>query len=94
MIAWIGMALLGGLGAVARDALERRTSLLVVNVLGSAVLGALSGLTGDARLLLATGFLGAFTSFSGWALEDRRRGLVHLLLGLAACAAARAVLGP
>ncbi len=40
---WIGIALLGGLGAVARDLLERRTSLLVVNVLGSFVLGAIGG---------------------------------------------------
>lgn len=90
MTAWIGIALLGGLGAVARDLLERRASLLAVNVLGSAALGALSGVTGDARLLAATGVLGAFTSFSGWTLESRPRGLVHLLLGLAACAAARA----
>ncbi len=94
MIAWVGMALVGGLGAVARDVLERRTSLLVVNLIGSALLGALSGLTGDARFLVGTGFLGAFTSFSGWTLEDRVRGVVHLGLGLLACALARALLGP
>ena len=91
---WIGIALLGGLGAVCRDLLERRSSLLVVNLLGSAALGALSGVTGDVRLLAGTGFLGAFTSFSGWALEERVRGLVHLSLGLAAAAVFRALLGP
>ena len=85
---WIGIALLGGLGAVARDVLERRTSLLVVNVIGSAVLGAIGG----GHALLGVGLLGAFTSFSGWTLEDRRRGLLHLLLGLAACALARSLL--
>ena len=85
---WIGIALLGGLGAVCRDVLERRTSLLVVNIIGSAVLGAIGG----GHALVGVGFLGAFTSFSSWALEDRRGGLIHLLLGLAACAVARALL--
>lgn len=90
MTLWIGIALLGGLGAVCRDVLERRTSLLVVNVLGSAALGAI----GTGHALVGTAFLGAFTSFSGWALEDRRRGVLHLLLGLAAAALARGLLGP
>lgn len=94
LVAWIGVALLGGVGAVCRDLLERRTSLLAVNVVGSAVLGALSGVTGDARTLVGVGFLGALTSFSGWTLEGRARGVAHLLLGLAAAAAARALLAP
>lgn len=94
MTVWIGIALLGGLGAVARDLLERRAGLLWVNVAGSAALGALAGATGDLRLLAATGFLGAFTSFSGWAARPRAEGVLALALGLAACAAARALLGP
>lgn len=86
MTVWIGIALLGGLGAVLRDVVERRASLLVVNVAGSFVLGAIGG----GHALVGTGFLGALTSFSGWTLEDRRRGVLHLLAGLAACALARA----
>lgn len=88
MTVWIGVALLGGLGAVARDVLERRAGLLVVNVLGAFVLGTLGGVHGDARLLAATGFLGAFTSFSGWALRPRAEGIAALALGLAAAALA------
>jgi fluoride ion exporter CrcB/FEX len=86
---WVAMALCGGLGAVARDQLERRTSLLVVNVLGSAALGGLAGVTGDGRFLVATGFLGAFTSFSGWAARPKAEGVLALALGLAACALMR-----
>jgi fluoride ion exporter CrcB/FEX len=90
-VIWVGVALLGGLGAVARDQLERRASLLLVNVLGSAILGALAGVHGDARLLAATGFLGAFTSFSGWAVRPRAEGVLAIALGLVACAVARAI---
>jgi CrcB protein len=88
---WIGIALLGGAGAVARDVLERRVGLLVVNVAGSAALGALAGVTGDVRALAGVGFLGSFTSFSGWAARPRLEGFAALALGLAACALARAV---
>lgn len=87
---WIGVAALGGLGAIARDLLERRTSLALVNVLGAAALGALAGTTGDARVLAGVGFLGSFTSFSGWTLRPRLEGVLTLLAGLAACALARA----
>lgn len=94
MSVWIAVALLGGLGAVLRDLVERRAGLLVVNVAGCAALGALAGLEGDARLLVATGFLGALTSFSGWAARPRREGVLALALGLAAAISARALLGP
>jgi CrcB protein len=88
--AWIALALLGGLGAVARDVLERGIGhwhgLFVVNLSGSFALGFLvgAGVNGDARWLVATGFLGAFTTFSAWALEPRRRGPAMLALGLLA----------
>jgi CrcB protein len=91
VILWIGIALLGGLGAVARDQLERRASLFVVNVSGSAALGALAGAGHDTRMLVGLGFLGAFTSFSGWAVRPRAEGVLALVLGLVACAVARAL---
>lgn len=86
----LGIGLLGGVGALARHALEtglgRRRGLLAVNLSGSFALGLLvgAGVGGDALRLAAAGFLGAFTTFSGWALESRRRGLVGLGLGLVA----------
>ncbi len=44
---------------------------LLVNVLGSAAIGAAAaaGLEGQARLLVVTGFLGGFTTFSAFSLE-------------------------
>jgi len=72
---------------------------LAVNLLGSALIGLAAGLgaSGDARLLLVTGFLGGFTTFSAFSLEavglaGRAPFLAVLyvlgsvLLGLAACA--------
>lgn len=44
---------------------------LAVNVAGSAAIGAAAalGVQGDARLLLVTGLLGGFTTFSAFSLE-------------------------
>jgi CrcB protein len=44
---------------------------LAVNVIGSALIGIAGGLgvQGDARLLLVTGLLGGFTTFSAFSLE-------------------------
>jgi len=44
---------------------------LAVNVVGSAAIGVAAGLglEGPARLLLVTGFLGGFTTFSAFSLE-------------------------
>jgi CrcB protein len=81
---WLGVALLGGVGAVLRFALDgavgARTDgelplgTLVVNVSGSLCLGLLTGLhvTGDALLLLGTATLGSFTTFSTLVLETER----------------------
>ncbi len=51
--------------------------LLAVNVTGSALAGVvLARTTGDLRILLLTGFCGAFTTFSGFAWEADRLWLV------------------
>jgi CrcB protein len=44
---------------------------LAVNILGSAAIGAAagSGMEGQLRLLVVTGFLGGFTTFSAFSLE-------------------------
>lgn len=81
---WIGIGLLGGIGALLRfhvDALvqsrvrsELPLGTLVVNVIGSFALGLLTGagVTGDALLLAGTAVLGSFTTFSTWMLETER----------------------
>ena len=100
----IGIGFLGGLGAVARvmlgAAVDARADspfpwgTLVVNVTGAFALGVLAGagLGGDAYTLAATGFLGAFTTFSTWVVDSRLLGerlgganiAVALVLGLLA----------
>ena len=97
---WIGIGLLGGLGAVARvvlgaavDARARSAfpwGTLAVNVTGAFALGALvgAGLGGDGYALAATGFLGAFTTFSTWVVDSR---LLGARLGAANLAAALAL---
>jgi len=83
---WVGVALLGGCGALARfgltllvaDRLHPHFPLgtLAVNLSGAFLLGLLagSGLGGDARLLLGAGALGSYTTFSTWMLETQRVG--------------------
>jgi len=74
MIAWVAMALVGSLGALARwrigVTLAGRGTLLV-NLTGTFALGLLvgSGLEGAAYLILATGFCGAYTTFSTWMVQ-------------------------
>src|SRR3954452_17855992 len=86
MLVWVGVALLGGTGAVARFALDsavaERTGdafpwgTLAVNLSGAFLLGLLNGLgvAGDALLLTGTGLLGSYTTFSTWMLESHRLG--------------------
>lgn len=97
-----GVCLVGGAGAVARLLLDGAVSArarssfplgtLAVNLAGAFVLGAIFGaaLSGGAYDLAATGFVGAFTTFSTWMLESHRLaedgelrlGLVNLGLSL------------
>jgi fluoride exporter len=86
MTVWIGVAVLGALGSYARYALSGRAwGTFAVNVSGAFALGVLTGLevTGDALLMLGTGLLGAYTTFSTWIVEDRHLAL-SMLAGLAA----------
>jgi fluoride exporter len=86
LLLWGAVALLGGAGAVARFRLDAfvqlrlagsfPTGTLTVNVLGSFVLGVLTGagVAGDWLLLAGTAVLGSFTTFSTWMLETERLG--------------------
>lgn len=77
-IDWVQLPLVavgGALGALLRWALTFDdagvVSILIVNVVGSTVLGVVVGMFGERhprrRALLGTGFLGAFTSYSALA---------------------------
>jgi CrcB protein len=93
---WVGVAALGGLGAVARYlvsvAVARRSEgwfpwgTLVVNLSGTALLGLLTGLAlhGDALTLAGGGLLGSYTTFSTWMLDSDRLAEHHSGRALAA----------
>ena len=101
----LGVGLLGGIGAVGRFLVDGAVSArvgrfpfgtLVVNLSGAFLLGVLVGaaLSSDALRLAGTGLIGAYTTFSTWALESQRLGedgdlrlgalnfLVSLVLGV------------
>jgi fluoride exporter len=81
---WTGVMLLGGMGAVARFLLDRAVSkrvgglfplgTLVVNLSGAMLLGFLAGLalSPHVALVVGTGFVGSYTTFSTWMLETQR----------------------
>jgi fluoride exporter len=83
---WLGIGLLGGVGAIARFLADaeiggRATSrlpvgTLAVNLSGAFALGVLVGATADADAihLAATGLLGSYTTFSTWMYESERLG--------------------
>jgi fluoride exporter len=111
----IGIGLIGGVGAIARFLLDGAVAslagrefpfgTLVVNLLGAFIAGLLTGLgvQGDRYLLLETGLIGSFTTFSTWMLESHRLGedgqpglgvlnlALSLLVGLGAAWAGRRV---
>lgn len=110
-VAWLAVALLGGVGAVLRFELDALVQLraggelplgtMVVNLSGSFCLGLLTGLsvTGDGLLVVGTGLLGSFTTFSTWMLETERLGeegegrlaVANIVLSLAGGLAAAAL---
>jgi CrcB protein len=81
---WIGVALLGGVGALGRFLLDTLISshtskdfpygTLAVNATGALLLGLITGLAlpADALLLAGSATLGAYTTFSTWMLETHR----------------------
>ena len=91
MLLWVALA--GGLGAVARlvvDGEFRRRmgdgfpwGIVVVNLLGSLLLGLVTGVTAGGllpagvHLVVGGGFLGGFTTFSTAAAETVRLALDH-----------------
>ncbi|MEP6651383.1 MAG: fluoride efflux transporter CrcB [Lapillicoccus sp.] len=98
IVAWVALA--GGLGAVARFVLDGlvRTRVsatfpvgtVIVNVTGSLLLGLVTGLAlahtvpNEIRLVVGTGFLGGYTTFSTASFEtvrlvERRRAGLALL---------------
>jgi CrcB protein len=86
VLVWAGVAVLGGLGALARWSLDGLVSArwgrqfplgtLAVNLSGAFLLGLLvgAGLQGRALLLAGTATLGAYTTFSTWMFESHRLG--------------------
>jgi CrcB protein len=86
MLVWLGVAALGGVGAVARFALDGAVSqrvgsgfplgTLAVNLSGAFLLGVLVGahVAGDGLLLAGTAVIGSYTTFSTWMLESHRLG--------------------
>lgn len=103
MTGWLSLLLVavgGAAGASARWAVAARIgtprATLLVNVLGSLLLGLLAGAEWlrqepSAWALLATGFCGALTTFSTFAVEVRRTGTSWALLHLALCLPAAAL---
>jgi CrcB protein len=117
VLAWVGVGVFGAAGAFARFSLGAAVTAgrpgdfpwgtFVVNLTGGFALGVLTGLgvTGDALLVLGTGFLGGYTTFSTWMVEAQRLGedaefalaaaylLGSMLAGLASTAAGWALAG-
>lgn len=80
-ILWIAVALLGGVGAVARFVVDAAVTprlggrfpfgTLTVNLTGALTLGFLTGLgtSHGLTLLLGAALVGSYTTFSSWILE-------------------------
>lgn len=84
VLVWVGVALLGGVGALARFGVDGAVGqrfggrfpagTLVVNLTGAFLLGMLVGFapSTDAMRLGGTALLGSYTTFSTWMLESER----------------------
>ena len=104
-LTWTGIAVLGALGALARFGIDGLVServrsdfpfgTLVVNLTGSFALGVLVGAAVSHRLMLVlgTGFLGGYTTFSTWMVESERLGEAGAVPGLLANLALSMLLG-
>lgn len=108
----LAVGVVGGIGAIARFTLDGSVAgrlgrsfpfgTFAVNMTGSLLLGLVVGLSlsDDAQRLVGTGLLGAYTTFSTWALESHRlgedgqlrRGAVNFAVSLV-CGVALAWLG-
>lgn len=110
-----GAMVLGGVGSVARFTIDRAVArrvarsfpfgTLTVNITGAVLLGFITGLmlSHPMALLLGTGFVGAFTTFSTWMFETERLTeerqirpavaniVVSVVLGIAAAAVGQAM---
>ena len=85
-LTWTAVALLGAAGAWGRFYVGGAVAAhwpsafpfgtFIVNLTGGFLLGLLTGLSlsGDAILILGTGLLGAYTTFSTWMVEAQRLG--------------------
>jgi CrcB protein len=83
---WLAVGVLGGVGALARFALDGTVAsrwggrfplgTFAVNISGAFALGLLAGLapSADATRLAGTALLGSYTTFSTWMLEAERAG--------------------
>ena len=99
----LALALAGGLGSALRFLFTtrwRERGTLAVNLVGSAVLGALVGAEAgrDVLLVAGVGFCGGLTTFSTYAVEvvglaatSRRHALGYALGTVAACVGVAAV---
>ena len=82
--AWIGVAIVGSLGSLARFLLDGAVSArspssfplgtLAVNASGAFILGLLTGLalSGEALTLAGSATIGSYTTFSTWMFETER----------------------
>jgi CrcB protein len=84
VLVWVGVAVLGGIGAIARFVVDGTIGSRVstnfplgtfaINISGALILGLLAGLavTGSALVLAGTATLGSYTTFSTWMFESQR----------------------
>jgi CrcB protein len=86
LLGWLGVFVLGGVGALGRFGVGRAVTAragarlpygtFAVNISGALILGVLTGLTlsDDAALLVGTAAVGSYTTFSTWLFETHRLG--------------------